>query len=92
MINKLSIKNSTIEFLIFTKNSNEIIEARFFDENIWLTQKLIARLFDVDRSVITKHLKNIFEEQELKENSVSAKFAHTATDGKKYNTKYYNIE
>jgi len=52
----------------------------------------MAELFDIDRSVITKHLKNIFESKELEENSVSAKIAHTAFDGKKYNVKFYNLD
>jgi hypothetical protein len=54
--------------------------------------KKIAELFGVDRSVITKHLKNIFESEELQENSVSAKIAHTASDGKKYEVKFYNLD
>ena len=62
------------------------------DETVWLSQKLIALLFDVDRSVITKHLKNIFDTHELEEDSVCAFFAHTAEDGKSYNTKYYNLD
>jgi len=56
------------------------IEVLYAEENIWLTQKKMAELFDVDRSVITKHLKNILVEKELDEHSVSAKFAHTAED------------
>jgi hypothetical protein len=92
MVKDLVLRNSTIDFLVFTKDSGENIEAKFFDDNVWLTQKLIAKLFDVERSVITKHLKNIFEEQELDSDSVSAKFAHTAKDGKKYNTLFYNLD
>jgi len=68
------------------------IEVLFAEENIWLTQKKMAGLFDIDRSVITKHLKNIFNEKELKENSVCAKFAHTAEDGKEYQTQFYSLE
>ncbi len=68
------------------------IEVLFAEENIWLTQKKMAELFDVDRSVITKHLKNIFNEEELEEKSVSAKFAHTAEDGKNYQTQFYSLE
>ncbi|MBI4096207.1 MAG: virulence RhuM family protein [Candidatus Levybacteria bacterium] len=60
------------------------IEVLYARENIWLTQKRIAELFDVERSVVTKHLKNIFIENELDKDSVSAKFAHTAEDGKNY--------
>lgn len=68
------------------------IEVLYADENIWLTQKKMAELFEVDRSVIAKHLKNIFVERELDEYSVSAKFAHTAEDGKTYQTGFYSLE
>jgi len=68
------------------------IEVLYANENIWLTQKKIAELFEVERSVITKHLKNIFLERELEKNSVSAKFAHTAEDGKIYQTQFYSLE
>ena len=59
-------------------------------ETAWLTQDQIATLFDRDKSVISRHLKNIFKEQELSENSVVAKFATTAADGKSHDTNYYN--
>jgi len=89
----LQIRNSTADFLVFTKqNSQDTIEVRVQDENVWLTQDGIARLFDVERSVVTKHLKNVFEDNELQEDSVCAKFAHTAADGKTYNTKFYNLD
>ena len=68
------------------------IEVLYANENIWLPQKRIAELFDVDRSVVTKHLKNIFSENELQEDSVCANFAHTAEDGKEYQTKFYSLE
>src|SRR3989339_1167592 len=68
------------------------IEVLYANENIWLPQKRIAELFDVDRSVVTKHLKNIFSENELQEDSVCANFAHTAEDDKTYQTKYYSLE
>lgn len=68
------------------------IEVIFNDETFWLTQKRMAELFDVDRTVITKHLQNIFKEKELAENSVCAIFAHTAEDGKTYNTNFYNLD
>lgn len=61
-------------------------------ETIWATQKVIAEIFDVDRTVITKHLQNIFTSGELSECSVCAKIAHTASDGKKYHTNYYNLD
>ncbi|HZK61305.1 MAG TPA: virulence RhuM family protein [Anaerovoracaceae bacterium] len=68
------------------------IEVLYANENIWLPQKRIAELFDVDRSVVTKHLKNIFSGNELQEDSVRAIFAHTAEDGKEYQTKFYSLE
>jgi hypothetical protein len=68
------------------------IEVLYANENIWLPQKRIAELFDVDRSVVTKHLKNIFSENELQEDSVCANYAHTAEDGKEYQTKFYSLE
>ena len=66
------------------------IEVLYAEENIWLAQKRIAELFDIERSVVTKHLKNIFTEKELEEKSVCANFAHTAEDGKNYQTKFYS--
>ncbi|KAF5414848.1 MAG: hypothetical protein C5S48_07445 [Candidatus Methanogaster sp.] len=68
------------------------IEVLYANENIWLPQKRIAELFDVDRSVATRHLKNIFSDNELQEYSVCASFAHTAEDGKEYQTKFYSLE
>lgn len=68
------------------------VSVHFEKGTFWLTQKAIALLFGVDRSVITKHLKNIFETLELDENSVCAIFAHTAEDGKNYDTKFYRLE
>ena len=67
------------------------LEVRYQDETIWLTQKLMAELFDVQRPAITKHLNNIFESGELNENSVCSIMEHTADDGKVYKTKYYNL-
>lgn len=74
--------------LLIYKNEdgNIIVDAIFRDETLWLTQKGMAKVFDVDRSVVTKHLKNIFNEEELKKEAVCAKIAHTAEDGKKYQT------
>jgi hypothetical protein len=67
-------------------------EVFYTKENVWLTQKGMAELFSVDRTVITKHLKNIFAEKELENKSVCAKFAHTAKDGKTYKTQFYSLE
>ncbi|WP_297485001.1 virulence RhuM family protein [Sulfurimonas sp.] len=92
-MNNLTIKDELTEFLLYTTpNSDVKVETYLHDETLWLSQKRIAELFGVDRSVVTKHLKNIFESKELDENSVSAKIAHTAEDGKKYNTKFYNLD
>ena len=87
------IRNSTAEFLIFTSQSGEnSIEVKVFEESVWLTQTMIAQLFDKGRTTIIEHLKNIFESEELVEKSVCREFRHTANDGKTYNTKYYNLD
>ena len=65
-------------------------EVKLAGETVWLSQKQISELFKTERSVITKHLGNIFHSKELAENSVCAFFAHTAKDGKVYNTAFYN--
>ena len=67
------------------------IEVLYANKNAWLSQKRIAELFDVDRSVVTKHLKNIFSSSELQVDAVCANFAHTAEDGKKYQTKLHSL-
>lgn len=90
--NKLQIRNSTVDFLVFTKDAHEEgIEVRVQDNNVWLTQKAISQLFDVDRSVVTKHLKKIFESGELDENSTCAFFAQVADNGKTYQYKFYAL-
>lgn len=89
----LTIRNSTAEFLIFTTQAGEDgIEVRYEENTIWLTQKLMAELFDVSVSAINQHLKNIFETGELQENSVIKKFLITASDGKAYSTQCYNLD
>ncbi|PXF61625.1 MAG: cell filamentation protein Fic [Candidatus Methanogaster sp.] len=90
---KLQIRNSTAEFLIFTTQSGaDGIEVRYEDETIWLTQKLMAALFDVTIPTVNEHLKNIFAGGELQQDSVIRKFRTTAADGKNYNTNFYNID
>ena len=74
------------------KDGNLKVNVKFKDETVWLTQKQIAELFNIDRTVITKHVNNIFKTLELNENLVCAIFAHTASDGKVYQTKYYNLD
>jgi len=68
------------------------IEVFLQDETVWLTQKAISELYGVQRPAITKHLKNIFDSGELQEDSVSSILEHTASDGKKYKTKFYNLD
>src|SRR3989339_1464503 len=90
---KIIKQNAFTEFLLYTTPNGKIkVEIFLHNENIWLTQAKIAELFGVERSVVTKHLQNIFDSAELKENSVCANFAHTADDGKTYNTKFYNLD
>jgi hypothetical protein len=80
-------------FLLYTAPSGKVkVEIFLQDETIWLTQEKISDLFDIDRTVVTKHLRNIFLEGELLEKSVCAKFARTAEDGKQYLTKFYNLD
>ncbi len=93
MAKQLEIRNSTAEFLTFIAEGREDgVQVFYKDETIWATQKAMATMFDVDRTVITKHLKNIFETTELQQDSVCAKFAHTAEDGKVYNTQFYSLD
>jgi hypothetical protein len=90
---KLQIRNSTAEFLVFTKQAGEnSIEVRVEDETVWLTQKLIGVLFDKGRSTITEHLKSIFDTGELDEKAVCRDFRHTAEEGKDYTTQFYNLD
>ena len=89
----LTIRNSTAEFLIFTNQAGEDgIEVRCQDETIWLTQKLMAELFDVGIPTINEHLKNIFESGALDPDSVIRKFRITAADAKRHNTRFYNLD
>ena len=89
----LTIRDELTDFLLYTTPNSDIkIEAYLHNETVWLSQKRIAALFGVDRTVVTKHLKNIFESGELEEDAVCAKIAHTAEDGKTYQTKFYNLD
>jgi hypothetical protein len=92
----LQIRNSTVEFLIFAKqNKGEVIEVRLQDGTVWLSQKLIAVLFDVDRSVITKHLNNIYQENEISKEATCAFFAQVQTEGARTvsrDVEFYNLD
>lgn len=81
------------EVLLYTTpDGNHRLQVRFQDENVWLTQKLMAELFQVSTPTINEHLKNIFQENELFEGSVVRNFRITASDGKRYQTKHYSLE
>jgi hypothetical protein len=87
------IRNSTAEFLIFTGQAgDQSIEARYEEESIWLSQKLMAELFGVDVRTVSEHLKNVFASHELMEEAVIRKFRITASDGKSYQTQFYNLD
>ena len=93
MAKRREIRNSTAEFLIFQIEGKEQgIEVYYKDENIWATQKAMATLFDVNVPAISKHLKNIFESGELKDDAVVSKMEITASDGKRYQTQFYSLD
>ncbi len=81
------------EFLIYqAKNGMLKLEVRLEDETLWLTQQMMADLFNTTKQNVGQHLKNIFLEDELDENSVVKNFFTTATDGKKYKINFYNLD
>ena len=85
--------NNEIQFLLYNVPEGDgKVQVIVKDETLWMTQKAMGMLFDVERSVITKHLNNIFKSAELQKDSVCAKIAHTADDGKKYQTNFYNLD
>ena len=92
---EITIRSSAAEYLTFVaangddKNS---VEVRYEDENIWITQKMLAILYDVDVRTINYHIKKIFDDSELEEASVIRNFRITAADGKSYDTKHYNLQ
>lgn len=92
---KPTIRSSAAEYLSYFASvgeQNDSIEMRYEDENIWLTQKMMATLYNVETNTINYHIKKIFNDSELQENSVIRKFRITATDGKEYNTNHYSLE
>lgn len=90
---KIQIRNSTADFLVFTRDSkSEGVEVRVQDNEVWLTQKAIGQLFEVDRSVVTKHLRNIYREGEADESLTCANFAQVADNGKTYQYKFYSLQ
>lgn len=92
---EISIRSSAAEYLTFVAATGEqanSIEMRYEDENIWLTQKMMAELYGVSVPAINQHLKKIFADGELSEESVIKHYLITASDGKNYNTKHYNLQ
>ena len=93
--NEVTIRSSAAEYLTYvaaTGDTVESIEIRYEDENIWLTQKMLSILYDVDVRTIHYHIKKIFEDSELSEKAVIRKFRITASDGKEYNANHYSIQ
>ena len=93
--NQIMLRSSAAEYLTYiasTGDTVESIEIRYEDANIWLTQKMLSVLYDVDVRTINYHIKKIFEDNELQENSVIRKFRITASDGKVYNTNHYSLQ
>ena len=92
---EVTIRSSAAEYLTYVASVGEqqdSVEMRYEDENIWLTQKMMAVLYDVGTNTINYHIKKIFEDSELQEDSVIRKFRITAPDGKRYNTNHYSLE
>lgn len=92
---EISIRSSAAEYLTFvaaTGDSNDSVEVRYEDENIWITQKMLATLYDVEVPTINYHIKKIFDDAELQADSVIRNFLITAADGKSYNTKHYSLQ
>lgn len=87
------VRSSAAEYLTFiTATGESDVNAVYFDENVWLTQKMMGLLYNVETHTINYHLKKIFVDGELDENSVIRKFRITASDGKSYNTNHYNLK
>lgn len=92
---EISIRSSAAEYLTFvaaTGDDKNSVEVRYEDENIWITQKMLATLYEVETNTINYHIKKIFEDSELTEDSVIRNFRITASDGKVYDTKHYNLQ
>ncbi len=87
------MKSDRGEIILYqSEDGNSSIEVQLKDETVWLSQKQISSLFKSERSVVTKHINNVLRTGELDKNSVCAKFAHTAQDGKSYQTNFYNLD
>ena len=92
---EITIRSSAAEYLTFiaaTGDDKNSVEVRYEEENIWITQKMLAVLYEVETNTINYHIKKIFEDSELSEDSVIRNFRITASDGKSYDTKHYNLQ
>ena len=92
---EITIHSSTAEYLTYVASVGDqpdSIEIRYEDENVWLTQKMMATLYDVEVNTINYHIKKIFDDSELQEDSVIRNFRITDPDGKNYNTNHYSLE
>lgn len=93
--NEITIRSSAAEYLTYVASVGEgenSLEMRYENENIWLTQKMMAALYDVSVSAINQHIKRIFDDNELNPDSVIKKYLITASDGKNYSTIHYNLQ
>lgn len=92
-LKEMNKDNNQGEIVIYqTDDGDTKIDVRFVDETVWLTQAQLCELYQTSKSNVSEHIKNIFEEGELEENSVVRKFRTTADDGKTYNVTYYNLD
>lgn len=92
---EVTVRSSAAEYLTYVASvggQESSIEMRYEDENIWLTQKMMAVLYDVSVSAVNQHLKRIFDDGELAEDAVIKKYLITAADGKNYKTNHYNLQ
>lgn len=88
----LMIRSSAAEYLTFVAAAGQGgVETVFIDGTVWLTQKMMGQLYDVNVRTVSEHLKTIFADTEVQEDSVIRKFRITAADGKSYNTQHYNL-
>ena len=90
-VNEVSVKEKN-QIILYQPNDTISLEVRLENDTVWLTQEMMSDLFQRNKSTISRHIKNIFQEKELLEESVVAKFATTASDGKIYQVDYYNLD
>jgi hypothetical protein len=92
---EITIRSSAAEYLTYVASvgtQQDSIEMRYEDENIWLTQKMMATLYDVSVAAINQHIKKVYDDSELEPDSTIKKYLTTAADGKNYQTNHYNLQ